>query len=258
MRKMKFRQSDGVVIEIEIPEGATPLGFISEETHATQLENETKRSYKRGRQKASTELLTDEEFKTTALTTWGVKPGEGQPGNGRPAADEVTRLQEQWRTQELKPLQDQLTASQTELTQERERQLAAEIVGEARRLKYLDSLTEHPAGQPEKARIVTLFRSQLAYDPETRMHAVRDGEAFAYAPNATRERPYKGATDLLTEFAGDARNSSLISNSRQNVPGPDNGAAGGGGAAGQVTRKDLETGSFDLEKVASGEVKVVG
>ena len=52
MLKMQVRQSDGTVIEVEVPEGATPVGFVADSARATQLEPETKRSYQRGRKKA--------------------------------------------------------------------------------------------------------------------------------------------------------------------------------------------------------------
>jgi hypothetical protein len=257
-KKLKVKaQIDGAEreIEIELDTDSPPAGFIAEEKHGELMQQEVSRSFERGKRNARQALLRDEEFQAEASETWGlVKKGEASKGTLKP--EELSTHLESWRKSELKPVQEKMTALEQTNTTLLNDILAREIVAEASRLGMKDTFVEGVSGDMSKATVVAMFAHRLAFDPETRSHAVRSGDSWEFNPKGSKERPYKGPRELLEQFKADERNADFFKNSRQEVPGAGGDGARGGGDSKTVSRSDLTSGSVDLEGLAKGSVKV--
>lgn len=213
---------DGVETEVELDD----TKFLTLEQHEVRVQDTVRGRLARHAKDLRQKLLTEEEFVGEVLKAKGIDP-DAKP-SGKVGPDEVAKLQEQWRTQELKPLQERAEKAEGTLTKTRDRTLRAEL----ERALIAAGVKSSVAG-----RIAALEAGRFAFDETTEMFALRKGDGFDYSSKATSERPYKGVEEFAKEWAEDKDNADFVQ--RQSQSGPGLGGMGGQKAGVvQISRAD--------------------
>lgn len=188
---------EGKDTEVELKE--IPKGFISDEQHGIRMGEEITRRVGAAVKNARTELLKDEEFFTEFTKTHGlVKKGEK---GGDPSPERITELQQGWMKQHLEPLQQQLQSAQGEGAELRQSMLESQILAATPGLK---KPYRTPPSEGAKPLIVTMLSPLFAWDPKTKMFALKKGDGFEFSSQATTEKPYKGIEEYLNEMQKNA------------------------------------------------------
>jgi hypothetical protein len=220
---------DGKETEVELDDEK----FITVDQHKLRL-NRTVQD-RLGKQAANVrkELAGDAEFVTEILKAKGIdpttlKPAGGEGGKGLTEAD-VARLQTEWRTKELEPVTTKLTAAEKRLADSNARTLESDLTR---------ALIEAGAKKSLAGRIAKMEAGSFGVEDTTGMHAVREGEGFAFSTKATKERPFKGVDEWAAEWAANKENAELLERTTQRGPGvgdPPRGTPTAGGKRSEMT-----------------------
>jgi hypothetical protein len=204
---------DGVEKEIELDDEK----FMTVEQHKLRLGTQIKKRLDRH----SAELLQDEEFVAKVLQSKGIDP-KNPKGSGKETDTEaVQRAQQDVRAREVEPLKKQLEEAGGKLTTTRKKQLVSELE------------THLIAGGVDKGiarRLaeVEVNRDVFGFDEEHEGWAVKEGDGFAFSPNATKERPYKGVEHFAADWVKDKANAPFVTGQQQKGPGVQQTQLGGG------------------------------
>jgi hypothetical protein len=252
---MKFKvQIAGTEHDVDIPnaidvasdefkQGYKPIAVHNHELAAARRSTE-------GLKKPE-DLLSDDAFKAQALTTWGIDP----KGKAKLSGEELAQLQEQIRTKEVKPLQDQLTKATATITSGRQSQLRSVIESHARALHVDDRFLASPhEGAPPM--IVAMLEPLFGFDEETANWAVKKGEKFEYSSKPVDGQPWKGPIEFLAEWAGSDKGKGFLKDVRQRVAGPGGAQGAPAGSMKTIAGNDPLTFGQNLEGIAKGDVTV--
>ena len=258
--KVTVKGPDGNDIEVELPDG-----FGRREDFQAELQEKFDREFAR-RSKSVTkaaldEALQDAEFRKKAMDAWGVKPHDpAEEAEGRKLTkDQLSQAQRDWEQAHLNPLKTENETLRGKVQQFLDRALNGEILAAAQQAgvhKYLTRAVD--GGEPA---IVAMFRSRFGYDEESGSHYVRKGDRFAVSTKPTDERMYMGADEYFQTLKGNKEYGDLFEDTRQRGPGSEQKgekAAQPETPAGYVRKDDLLAFGMQAEKIAKGEVKVVG
>lgn len=225
MAKFKAKvQHDGKEIEVELDDSQ----FLTREQHEVRLEDTIEKRLARQRKSLKGDLLEDEEFVAEVLKKHPPKNG----GSGKQLTDaDVERIQNEVREKEVKPLQTQLEAATKEISESRSASLESELTTE---------LINAGVRKSVAARIAKMEAAKFGWDEKSKSHAVREGDGFAFAAKASKERPYKTAAEFAQDWAADKTNADFVD--KQGQKGPNLGGAGDGSrATGVASLADLKT-----------------
>jgi hypothetical protein len=208
-------------------------------------------------------LLEDEDFRSRALETWGVKPGEGGVDEATLAEKLSARLRDErskWERDELGPTTELVQSQQSMIGRLLSKRAEAEIIAAAAaagiRPEFLkkDARGRYP--------IVALVESNFDYDHETDSIAIVDGydeeenPTFKLSTKGTKEMPYLGVGDFFSDFEKDPTNAVYFNDTRQRVDGPRGGAGGARGGVHRISREDAS--NHQLYKQAQEAARQAG
>lgn len=193
---------DGEEKEVEVDDSvALPADQV---TH--RIEDAVTKRLNRQAKSLRGELLKDDDFVNEVLTAKGIDP---KTLKGL-SADEVARLQEEWRKKEVGPLTEKLTAAEKRLQARQAKQLKADLV---------NALVKAGVKPTKAERIAEYEATRFGLDEETDDFAVREGDGFAYASKMSPKNKYKGITEFAEEWAADPANADFIEPKGQRGPG---------------------------------------
>lgn len=197
-------------VEVELPDDQ----YMTTEQHKTRLASTVQQRLNRQAAGIRKELIGDEEFVGEVLKAKGIDPKTLKPGTtGKEGeAELVARIQNEIREREVNPLKKQLDEVSGSLNNTRRDQLISELTTEmvAAGVKQ---------GVAKRLAEVEVNRGVFAYDGEQQKGwAVKDGEGFAFAPNASKDRPFKGAKEYAADFVANKENADFVDRQKQNGP----------------------------------------
>jgi hypothetical protein len=197
---------EGKETEVELDDAVV----ITLDQHKTRLNRTVQDRLARQAVNLKGELLADEAFVADVLKSKGIDltKGTGKDGKALTEAD-VARLQEEWRTRELKPVQDQLTKATTTLQTDRQRTLKSSLETELLKAGVKKSIA---------SRIAEIEANRFGFDDKSGQFAVKDGEGFAFSTKATQDRPFKGMDEFAAEWAGNKENVDFVESTTQGGP----------------------------------------
>lgn len=164
------------------------------------------------------ELLQDDEFKTEALDSWGVKPG-GENNQGD-LTERLAAERQKWEQQHLTPLQSELQKTTGRITNLLRGKLHADIVSAAAQVGIKDEFLK-PVGPKKVPLIINMLEPFFAHDNESDSWLVAEGDGFAFASKPSAEKTYKDVFEFVGEWG--AENQSFLKETpRQNGPNVSN------------------------------------
>jgi hypothetical protein len=247
MAGKKFKvQHGGAEIEVEL-EGVMTEAEVAEQYVAKAVHNSELAKLRKKSQglKTPDELLEDDEFKTRAIETWGVKPGK--------SAADVEAARKEWDAKVLKPVTDELGKAKGAIDGLRRGSLHARLIAAAQGQVAPQFLK--PPTRGAVAPFVAMLEPAFALEPETQDFYVRDGERFAYAakPADGAPVPYKTPEEHVAEWIGNKDNAAFLIDQKQRGPNLQN--TGRSSTSGVVEGKaDPYAFARNAEKIAKGEV----
>jgi hypothetical protein len=248
MAGKKFKvQHNNADIEVELEgvytEAEVADQFVAKAVHNSELAKLRKKAQGL---KTPDELLEDDEFKTRAIESWGIKPGK--------SAADVEAARKEWDVKVLKPATDELAKAKGTIDGLRRGGLHARLIAAAQ--GHVAPQFLKPPTRGAVAPFVAMLEPAFALEPETQDYYVRDGERFAYAakPAEGAPVPYKTPEEHVAEWIGNKDNAAFLIDQKQRGPNLQN--------QGRATQTGVVEGGGDpyafarnAEKIAKGEVK---
>ncbi len=212
-------------------------------------------------------LITDDEFKTSALEAWGitVDPETGKPTGEADVAVKVregveagiAQQRKRWETTELAPLTGRVDKSEAQNVVLMRRDLEREILQAANDAGVKEVYRKAPptGGLPM---IVAQLAPQFGYDEESSRWSLksRESEGYVASTKATMEAPFKNPSELLGDWKEDKNlQSEYFEDQRQ--PGPGLNRPGGGKGAIRLTyQESQDAGKYRAAKAEAEKLGV--
>lgn len=245
-KKLKVMHNNAE-IEVDAPEGVLTAEDVAEQYVPKAVHNSELAKLRKKSQglKTPDELLEDDEFKTRAIESWGIKPGK--------TGADVAAARTEWDQKVLKPVADELTKSKGTIDGLRRGTLHSRIIAAA--TGHVKPQFLKPPTRGAVAPLVAMLEGAYGLEPETQDFYVRDGERFAYAakPAEGAPVPYKTPEEHVAEWIGNKDNADFLVDQRQRGPNLQN--------TGRTSTTGVVDGSADrfafarnAEKIAKGEV----
>lgn len=208
---------DGKTVEVDLAE--PPAGFIAEDQLDVRFEKELGRRAESLKKKALETALDDDDFFAKAVEKRGLKLDalKGGSSDGKLDADKVNGLRSQWEKEVLSPIQQKLDAQLSLTERLKVDKLHGEILAVAGPLLKDTMLTAPVEGGVPP--IVAILAPQMGWAEDVGMWAVRKGDSFDYNSKATKERPYKGAREIVEEWVKNPANADFVRTRSQGGPG---------------------------------------
>ncbi len=197
----------GLIAETEVAEKYVPKAAHNSEMARmrTQLDG-TKHL------KNPDDLLEDQEFRTKAITKWGIDPNAG----AEQFQKQIVTERETIINREVKPLQARLEKATTQIGSLLNRDLERQILQAAQ--GKVDAKYLKPASKGGEPIIVAMVRNAFAYDEQhADWFAKGQGGSQPFQFSSSGETPYMGAAEFIqTWLAGDGKDFAV--NEKQEGP----------------------------------------
>lgn len=216
---------EGKETEVELDDAQ----YIAREQHDTVLSETVQKRLERQAKNLRDSLANDDEFVNGIFKARGIDPN-AKPGKGGASAEEIEKLQAEWRKQHVDPLTADLEAARKRAETVTQRTLVAELT---------TALVNAGVEKGIAPRIAQMEAGRFGYDDKSGQFAVREGDEFAFSTKATKDRPYKGIDEFADEWTKDKANTPFIV--RQSQSGPGLGGEPRGGAPTVRSRADFKT-----------------
>lgn len=253
MAKVKVMH-EGAEIEVDLPAGyLSPDEAAATMVAKTAVEQIVSDRLARHTKSVKKDLLQDEDFRTEALSSWNIKPGEKGKGSATPAEIEQA-IQEAERTR-FKPLQTENETLKGKLTKLTQSQLEAQIVAHAAAVGVKKAYLAPLPGRKVPA-IVGLVKDQFGYDEELSDWLVRneDGKSFAVSGESGASHPYKGVQHFFTDFSKNPEFREFLDPPQKGAGVKGGDQKGGGGRV--ISSNDAQAFGDNAEAILKGEVTV--
>lgn len=219
----KAFDAEGKEIDVELDD----TQVLTREMHDTLLEGTIVQRLTRQAKSLKGDLMKDDEFKVEFLKAHGIDPN-AKPGKGGASAEEIERMQAEWRRKELEPLTTKLDT---------ESKRAMRLIEKRREAELTNALVDAGVKKGVAARFAKLHAGDFGYDDATDTFGLKNGDDFVVHTKASKEKPYKGFSEFAEEFVGDKANADFVEKTAQNGPGLGNTPGAKGGVV-SITRAD--------------------
>lgn len=220
--KAKAYNAENQEIDVELDD----QHVVTREMHDTLVQGTVVQRLKRQKQGLRAELLKDDEFKAEFLKHHNIDPA-AKGGKGS-SAEDIERMQGEWRRKEVDPLTEKLSASEKR---------ALRLIEKRREAELTTALVEAGVKKGVASRFAKLHAGDFGYDDETDSFGLKNGEDFVVSTKATKEQPYKGFGAFAEEFVADKGNGDFVEKQTQSGPGLGNTPGNRGGVI-TISRAD--------------------
>lgn len=177
-------------------------------------------------------LLSDDEFRQTALKQWEVLPDQKEAA--RLDDQKVKELHQAWEQDHLKPLKDRAAELEAEVSRSREDGLESALLS-AGSSRLQKAVTKRVGGEDGRTPLFQMLRPNFVYDNEAKAWRVR-GKDGDYAPSPTGEKLYMTVDEFLDRWARDPDNAAFVRDTTQGGSGYE--GPGNKGGKRQYTRSE--------------------
>lgn len=199
-------QIDGKSVEVELTEVKDLDGHFTKEQADARTEGAVRERLKN--HKSPEQLMDDEGFTKKFFERHGIDP----KGNKKLDPEEIQRLRETFRKEEVEPLKTELTTKATRLTSIEKKRITSDLTA---------SLLEAGFKKPIAAKLAQLHASDFGLDEHDNT-SQKDGDGFAFSAAAQKGKPYIDSLEWAKKLAGDPDNAELLEKrSTQDTAAPD-------------------------------------
>lgn len=223
----------GVVPEADLASKYTPNEAVS------RIVTDRLAQFGRGHV-ALADITAKPEVKQQVLDLLGIKGTSGADGD---IGKQLERHTAELREREVKPLNEQLTSSKTEIETLRRDRLTDLIVAAGARAGVVAPLL-NPPFTGAKPPLVAMLEQGFGFDDKSRQWYARGANAdqpFAFAAQQTGGNPYKAVEEAVKDWSKKPENKQFIGITTQSGPGANTGGGSSGGTGGVfISRADAK------------------
>ena len=216
---------DGKEVDVELKSVKDLDGHFTKEQADARTEGAIRERLKN--HKTPEQLMDDEGFTKKFFEKHGIDPNDK---GKKLSPEEITRLRDTFRKEEVEPLQTNLSATTERLTKRERKQIESDLH---------TSLLEAGFKKPIAAKLAKMHAGEFGIDEHDNT-SLRDGDGFSFSASATKGAPYQGSAEWAKKLAADPDNADFLEKrSTQTSPAPDGKRAAGAKNI-QLTRADAQ------------------
>ncbi len=231
-------QHGGQTIEVPRPDGLLSQAEIEEKyvlkaSHNDMMARSRKELDARKGLKPADEYLSDADFKTKAMATWGLLDPKA---TNEEYKNQLARAQNELKEREVLPLQSKLATYEKTVAGLREKDRRGQILQAAAAAGVEEKFLKAPT-RNGKPLVVSMLEDAFAYDAESDDWFAKGNGASPYAFSQSGDTPYMTIGEFLSTWVkGDGRD--FAKSTRQG--GAESSPAGAGAGAGTPGRVGQE------------------